>query len=246
MEDPVFLHPSSILRHSSPEWIVYQVHIIHYSISISIVARSIVTEMYVLWTAIGYLWTGQSVRSRYHGDRPAMVARLHSSAVHVFCTTWIAPSSIWRWPRPGVVSHERYFWSERLAVACYGAGFPSRPWPFQVLCPVFPQWRCLPSTLQVRNLFFKISCNLITNLFFLPWSRYANILLSPPSTMVKTWARLQPRTQVLLQELINHNVDSYESLLTAWQKDKLYLLSAYQAWLPESQHEPVASLWPPV
>lgn len=64
--------------------------------------------------------------------------------------------------------------------------------------------------------------------------------------MVKTWARLQPRTQVLLQELTNRNVDSYESLLAAWQKDKLYLLQAYQAWLPESQHATVAALWPPV
>jgi ATP-dependent RNA helicase DHX37/DHR1 len=64
--------------------------------------------------------------------------------------------------------------------------------------------------------------------------------------MIKTWARLQPRTQVLLQELMNRNVDSLESLLLAWQKDNKYLLAAYQAWLPESQHEQVAALWPPL
>lgn len=64
--------------------------------------------------------------------------------------------------------------------------------------------------------------------------------------MVKTWARLQPKTQILLQELMNRNVDNYESLLSIWQKDKLYLLSAYQSWLPDSQHNVVASCWPPV
>ena len=64
--------------------------------------------------------------------------------------------------------------------------------------------------------------------------------------MIKTWARLQPRTQVFLQELMNRNVDSLESLLVAWKKDNKYLLTAYQAWLPESQHEEVATLWPPV
>ena len=64
--------------------------------------------------------------------------------------------------------------------------------------------------------------------------------------MIKTWARLQPRTQVLLQELMNRNVDSLESLLLAWQKDNKYLLVAYQGWLPESQHEQIAALWPPL
>jgi ATP-dependent RNA helicase DHX37/DHR1 len=64
--------------------------------------------------------------------------------------------------------------------------------------------------------------------------------------MVKTWAKLQPRTQLLLQELKNRNIDNLDTLLAAWQKDKLYLLTAYQAWVPESLHGEVAALWPPV
>lgn len=64
--------------------------------------------------------------------------------------------------------------------------------------------------------------------------------------MIKTWAKLQPRTQVLLQELTRSNVDSLDTLLAAWKKDRLYLLNAYQAWLPESLHEKVAAIWPPV
>jgi ATP-dependent RNA helicase DHX37/DHR1 len=64
--------------------------------------------------------------------------------------------------------------------------------------------------------------------------------------MIKTWAKLQPRTQSLLQELTSRNVDSLDTLLAAWQKDKLYLLVAYQAWVPESLHGEVEALWPPV
>ena len=64
--------------------------------------------------------------------------------------------------------------------------------------------------------------------------------------MVKTWAKLQPRTQLLLQELTNRNVDSLDTLLAAWQKDKLYLLAAYQSWVPESLHDEIAELWPPL
>jgi ATP-dependent RNA helicase DHX37/DHR1 len=64
--------------------------------------------------------------------------------------------------------------------------------------------------------------------------------------MVKTWAKLQPRTQLLLKELTIQNVDSLDTLLGAWQKDTLYLLAAYQAWVPESLHEEVAAHWPPV
>lgn len=64
--------------------------------------------------------------------------------------------------------------------------------------------------------------------------------------MIKTWAKLQPRTQVLLQQLTSRNVDNLDALLGEWKKDKNYLLAAYQGWLPESLHEQVASSWPPL
>lgn len=82
--------------------------------------------------------------------------------------------------------------------------------------------------------------------FYNSIERYVNVLLSPPGTMVKTWARLQPRTQILLQELTRCAVDNYDSLLAAWRKDKLYLLAVYQSWIPESLHSEAAALWPPV
>ncbi len=46
---------------------------------------------------------------------------------------------------------------------------------------------------------------------------YTSFLLSPPSTMIKTWAKLQPRTEILLKALMVENVDCRESLLKAWQ-----------------------------
>ena len=72
------------------------------------------------------------------------------------------------------------------------------------------------------------------------------MLLSTPSTMIKSWAKLQPRTQVLLQELMKGKVDTLESLLTVWRTNNCYLLEAYKMWLPESLHEHVASQWPPL
>lgn len=64
--------------------------------------------------------------------------------------------------------------------------------------------------------------------------------------MIKTWARLQPRTQLLLQELMRRNVDSYEALLSAWRSEPTYLLAAYQSWLPVALHQQVAAQWPPL
>ena len=72
------------------------------------------------------------------------------------------------------------------------------------------------------------------------------MLLSTPSTMIKSWARLQPRTQVLLRELISQKVDTLEGLLAVWRTDNCYLLEAYKMWLPESLHEQVARQWPPL
>ena len=75
---------------------------------------------------------------------------------------------------------------------------------------------------------------------------YVKDLLSTPSTMVKTWARLQPRTEKLRHELTVRKVDNLESLLAVWEKDNTYLLDAYKDWIPQSMHEQVTALWPPL
>ncbi|XP_029019625.1 probable ATP-dependent RNA helicase DHX37 [Betta splendens] len=70
-------------------------------------------------------------------------------------------------------------------------------------------------------------------------------LLSNPSIMLKTWAKLQPRTEALLGQLVSKRVDCRDALLTTWKTEDKFLLSAYCQWLPESMHQDVAESWPP-
>ena len=50
--------------------------------------------------------------------------------------------------------------------------------------------------------------------------RFSSSLLSPPSTMVKSWARLQPRTNAFLQTLISRRIDTQRKLEEVWSTDK--------------------------
>ncbi|XP_022051791.2 probable ATP-dependent RNA helicase DHX37 [Acanthochromis polyacanthus] len=71
-------------------------------------------------------------------------------------------------------------------------------------------------------------------------------LLSNPSIMLKTWAKLQPRTEALLVPLVSKKIDNKEALLSVWKMEDKFLLSAYCQWLPESMHQDVAKSWPPI
>ncbi|XP_054629398.1 probable ATP-dependent RNA helicase DHX37 [Dunckerocampus dactyliophorus] len=71
-------------------------------------------------------------------------------------------------------------------------------------------------------------------------------LLSNPSIMMKTWARLQPRTEAVLGALVSRRVDCRDSLLSLWKTEDKFLLSAYCQWLPEALHQDVAKTWPPL
>ncbi|XP_071491371.1 probable ATP-dependent RNA helicase DHX37 [Diadema antillarum] len=76
--------------------------------------------------------------------------------------------------------------------------------------------------------------------------KYTSSLLSTPSTMIKTWAKLQPRTEILLKALAGKNVDNKAALVQAWREDKQYLLQAYQEWLPQDLHAELLMSWPPI
>uniref|UniRef100_A0AAY4DWG7 RNA helicase n=1 Tax=Denticeps clupeoides TaxID=299321 RepID=A0AAY4DWG7_9TELE len=75
---------------------------------------------------------------------------------------------------------------------------------------------------------------------------HAACLLSSPATMLKTWAKLQPRTETLLQQLVSEKVDCRDVLLSTWSKNQKYLLSAYLQWVPQSLHQNVIKSWPPI
>ncbi|KAL1124556.1 hypothetical protein AAG570_001180 [Ranatra chinensis] len=76
--------------------------------------------------------------------------------------------------------------------------------------------------------------------------KFVKSLLSTPKTMVKSWAKLQPRTELLLKTLVSKDVDSRGKLLSCWKTEPSYLLSAYKKWLPESAENEIAVIWPPV
>ncbi|KAM9858095.1 putative ATP-dependent RNA helicase DHX37 [Aulostomus maculatus] len=76
--------------------------------------------------------------------------------------------------------------------------------------------------------------------------KYRGHLLSNPSIMMKSWAKLQPRTEALLGPLVSQRVDCRDALLSMWKTEDKFLLSVYCQWLPEAMHQEVAKSWPPV
>ncbi|XP_023312984.1 probable ATP-dependent RNA helicase DHX37, partial [Anoplophora glabripennis] len=76
--------------------------------------------------------------------------------------------------------------------------------------------------------------------------KYVTALLSPANIMVKSWARLQPRTEALLKALLNRDCCSKKVLGDIWSDSPQYLLAEYLKWLPESAHGEVSLLWPPL
>ncbi|ESO97341.1 hypothetical protein LOTGIDRAFT_214179 [Lottia gigantea] len=75
---------------------------------------------------------------------------------------------------------------------------------------------------------------------------FVNILLSTPATMIKSWAKLQPRTEILLQALIGKNTTNRNRLLEIWTTQPTYLYEEYCSWLPEAAHYDLKSKWPPI
>ncbi|KAG6459917.1 probable ATP-dependent RNA helicase kurz [Manduca sexta] len=87
---------------------------------------------------------------------------------------------------------------------------------------------------------------LLEGVVFPKLRKYTSSLMSPPSTMVKSWAKLQPRTEVLLKALIAKRVGTRDALKKVWEVEKNYLLQEYLKWLPESAHNEVTLYWPPL
>ncbi|CAH4033767.1 unnamed protein product [Pieris brassicae] len=76
--------------------------------------------------------------------------------------------------------------------------------------------------------------------------KYAPSLLSPPSTMIKSWSKLQPRTEILLKALAARHCGTRDEAKIMWQEQSKYLLDEYLKWLPESAHNEVSLFWPPI
>ena len=76
-------------------------------------------------------------------------------------------------------------------------------------------------------------------------SKFVPFLLGAPVTMIKSWAKLQPRTDVLLSELVSGSADSKMALMEAWKKNPKFLMAALKQWIPEGKHAELTLMWPP-
>ncbi|KAH9515058.1 ATP-dependent RNA helicase dhx37 [Bulinus truncatus] len=77
-------------------------------------------------------------------------------------------------------------------------------------------------------------------------AQFKSSLLMNATTMVKSWAKLQPKTETFLKALLSKEVKTRDKLIQVWNKEPLFLQKEYLEWLPEILHSKIISLWPPL
>uniref|UniRef100_F7F3D3 Activating signal cointegrator 1 complex subunit 3 n=1 Tax=Ornithorhynchus anatinus TaxID=9258 RepID=F7F3D3_ORNAN len=195
LDDPVFIHPSSVLLKQLPDFVVYQ----------EIVET---TKMYMKGvTAVEAEWIPVLLPLYCHFQKPLE-------------------------DPPPAYCHE----SGR--VRCHRASMFYRVgWQLPAAEVDYPEG------IERYKYFAKF---LLQGKVFPRLASYSNCLLSSPVTMLKTWAKLQPRTEILLKALVSENADCRDALLNAWKRNPKYLLSAYCEWIPQAMHADVTKAWPPI
>ncbi|NXI45676.1 DHX37 helicase, partial [Galbula dea] len=195
LDDPVFIHPSSILFKQLPEFVVYQ----------EIVET---TKLYMKGvSAVEPEWIPVLLPTYCHFGKP-----LESPS-----PSYCPETGRIRCHRPSVFY--RVGWQLPAVEVDYPEGIERYKY--------FAR--------------FLLEGKVIEEL-----SSYSRCLLSSPLIMLKTWSKLQPRTELLLQALVAENCDNRDALLAAWKKNPKYLLTAYCRWIPEAMHDELAKNWPPV
>ncbi|KAJ7419940.1 putative ATP-dependent RNA helicase DHX37 [Willisornis vidua] len=195
LEDPVFIHPSSVLFKELPEFVVYQ----------EIVET---TKLYMKGvSAVEPEWIPALLPPYCHFGKPL------ENPPPSYCPE----TGRVRCHRPSVFY--RVSWQLPAVEVDYPEGID--------------RYKYFARFLLEGKVIKKLSS-------------YSQCLLSSPLIMLKTWSKLQPRTESLLQALVAENCDNRDALLAAWKKNPKYLLSAYRQWIPEAMHDDLAQKWPPV
>ncbi|XP_016058614.1 PREDICTED: probable ATP-dependent RNA helicase DHX37 [Miniopterus natalensis] len=194
LNDPVFIHPSSVLFKELPDFVVYQ----------EIVET---TKMYMKGvSAVEVQWIPVLLPSYCQFGKPLEEPR------PVYCP-------------------------EKGRVLCHrDSVFYRVGWQLPAVQVDFPEG------LDCYKHFARF---LLEGQVFPKLASYQGCLLSSPNTMLKTWARLQPRTESLLKALVAEKADCRDALLAAWKKNPRYLLAEYCEWLPQAMHADVEKAWPP-
>ncbi|XP_045390981.1 probable ATP-dependent RNA helicase DHX37 isoform X3 [Lemur catta] len=194
LDDPVFIHPSSVLFKELPEFVVYQ----------EIVET---TKMYMKGVcAVEVQWIPSLLPSYCQFDKPL------EEPAPAYC-------------------------AETGRVLCHRAStFYRVGWPLPAVQVDFPQG---------IDRYKHFARFLLEGQVCRGLAAYQGCLLSSPSTMLKTWARLQPRTESLLRALAAERADCRDALLAAWTRNPRYLLAEYCEWLPQAMHPDIERAWPP-
>ncbi|KAK7145529.1 hypothetical protein R3I93_013304 [Phoxinus phoxinus] len=195
LDDPVFIHPSSALNKTLPEFVVYQE---------------------VMETTKMYMRGVCAVQAEW-------IPRLLPQYCH-FSVPEESPAP-WYCPLSGRLKCQQQSTFFRVS------------WKLPAVEMDYPEG------LERYKLFAKF---LLEGQVCPKIQQFSTCLLSSPSTMLKTWAKLQPRTEVLLSALASEKVDSRKALEAAWKKNEKYLMPAYCQWIPESLHAKVSKIWPPI
>uniref|UniRef100_A0A8W4FNX7 DEAH-box helicase 37 n=1 Tax=Sus scrofa TaxID=9823 RepID=A0A8W4FNX7_PIG len=202
LDEPVFIHPSSVLFKELPDFVVYQ----------EIVET---TKMYMKGVStVEVQWIPVLLPSYCQFDKPL------EEPPPTYC------------PEKGRVQcHQAIcvFWADPCAPDRVGWSLPAVQVDF-------------PEGIDCYKHFARV---LLDGQVFPKLASYKGCLLSSPSTMLKTWARLQPRTESLLRALVAEKADCRDTLLAAWRKNPKYLLAEYCEWLPQAMHADVEKGWPP-
>ncbi|XP_008191976.1 probable ATP-dependent RNA helicase kurz [Tribolium castaneum] len=87
---------------------------------------------------------------------------------------------------------------------------------------------------------------LLEGLVFKKLEKYKDVLLSQPAIMVKSWAKLQPRTDAILKALLSKEAVSKQRLAEIWTDTPKFLLEEFLRWVPQSAYGEVSMMWPPL
>ncbi|XP_051509399.1 probable ATP-dependent RNA helicase DHX37 [Myxocyprinus asiaticus] len=195
LDEPVFIHPSSALHKTLPEFVVYQE---------------------IMETTKMYMRGVCAVQAEW-------IPKLLPQYCH-FSTPEESPAP-WYCPLSGRVKckQQSTFFRVGWKLPAIEMDYPDGLERYKLFAKLFLEGQVCPKMQQ-----------------------FSTCLLSSPSIMLKTWAKLQPRTEVLLTTLVSEKVDNKTSLEAAWKKNDKYLLTAYCQWIPESLHPEVTKSWPPI
>lgn len=195
MEDPVFMHSTSVLRRESPEWVVYQ-------------------EIYE-------------------------TNKIYMRGVTAIEPEWLpiyAPN-LCNMSEP-LVDPSPWYDEETGEVMCFMTGtFGRGGWELPRVKMVYPK------NVDGVKWFARF---LLEGRVFPKLKPFVESLLTTPSSINATWAKLLPRTEIMTKQLLSKGIMSRNKLKEEWLRNEKFLLSSYQMWLPKTGSALVSEVWPPM